>query len=261
MHENELQSFIFKFNELWKAGITAHLDLDTHAGQAWVGLRVQLGKVHQYHPFKQQRPHRSPAYFCRQKRRQAARATEEVTTEGLKEAEKATTHMQKVGNAEEATKENATENYSSVQSSEDMTADQADGIVNNDVSEATVIEEIQATAEQVDSFGCEICDFESKWENGLNIHMSKKHPMITQLDGCHDVDELGIDEKYSRSEHYWREGWLGITYSVYLDAIAVIESCDDIPEEEKGAEKNKLLEARKRAFGENYKHFPPWKKN
>ena len=28
---------------LWAAGETAHLDLDTHAGKAWVGIRVQLG--------------------------------------------------------------------------------------------------------------------------------------------------------------------------------------------------------------------------
>ena len=32
------------------AGETAHLDLDTHAGEAWVGLRVQLGgPVHHQH--------------------------------------------------------------------------------------------------------------------------------------------------------------------------------------------------------------------
>ena len=52
-----------------------------------------------------------------------------------------------------------------------------------------------------------------------------------------------------------------ITYSNYLDAIAVIENCDDISEEEKRIEKTKLLEARKRAFGDSFKQFPPRKKN
>ena len=41
----ELDSFVQKFHQLWKAGLTAHLDLDTHAGHAWVGLRAQLGRV------------------------------------------------------------------------------------------------------------------------------------------------------------------------------------------------------------------------
>ena len=43
MAVNEIESFIKKFYQLWSAGVSAHLDLDTHAGEAWVGLRVQLG--------------------------------------------------------------------------------------------------------------------------------------------------------------------------------------------------------------------------
>ena len=75
MNKKELQSFIFKFHQLWEAGLTAHLDLDTHAGQAWVGLRVQLGQAHGG-PVHQRQPssHRSPAYHRRQERRKAAKA-------------------------------------------------------------------------------------------------------------------------------------------------------------------------------------------
>ena len=39
----ELETFVDKFRRLWKAGRDAHLDLESHAGQAWVGLRVRLG--------------------------------------------------------------------------------------------------------------------------------------------------------------------------------------------------------------------------
>ena len=51
----ELDTFIQKFHQLWYAGYNAHLDLDTRAGVAWVGLRVQLGHVpgpfhHQVNP-------------------------------------------------------------------------------------------------------------------------------------------------------------------------------------------------------------------
>ena len=76
MQVNELDSFVRKFNQLWKAGFTAHLDLDTHAGNAWVGLRVQLGPVpvgpvsHPYHPPPSR--HRGPSYHRRLEKRRAA---------------------------------------------------------------------------------------------------------------------------------------------------------------------------------------------
>ena len=43
MAAKEIDYFILKFRNLWKNGLDAHLDFDTHAGQAWVGLRVRLG--------------------------------------------------------------------------------------------------------------------------------------------------------------------------------------------------------------------------
>ena len=112
MHVIELNSFVQKFTQLWKAGVMAHLDIDTHAGHAWVGLRAQLGQVptgpphYQYgyhqrdHPSGQR--YRGPSYQRRQERRQAARATanqapltEEVrdklrTTENIRDDVKAT---------------------------------------------------------------------------------------------------------------------------------------------------------------------------
>ena len=74
MYVTELDRFIKKFQQLWKAGLTAHLDLDTHAGKAWVGIRAQLGDAPG--PAHQQvQPHRSPSYLRRQeRRRQAAQA-------------------------------------------------------------------------------------------------------------------------------------------------------------------------------------------
>ena len=59
MHDTELFTFIQKFNQLWNDGLDAHLDLESHNGKAWVGLRVQLGHLpgpllHQLHPHHQQ---------------------------------------------------------------------------------------------------------------------------------------------------------------------------------------------------------------
>ena len=38
----ELDSFIGKFKQLWKNGHSVHLDIDANAGNAWVGIRLQL---------------------------------------------------------------------------------------------------------------------------------------------------------------------------------------------------------------------------
>ena len=51
MFDREPDKFLQKFYQLKKAGLSAHLDLDTHAGEAWVGIRVRLrhepGPLHQ----------------------------------------------------------------------------------------------------------------------------------------------------------------------------------------------------------------------
>ena len=95
-------------------------------------------------------------------------------------------------------------------------------------------------------FECILCDFHSNWENGIKIHMSRKHGNIEQLDGNIDIeDENSIDEEYERTEHYWEKGWLGRFYQTFLDATKIIE-------DSKEEERKKLLEARKTALGECY---------
>ena len=81
MLSSELDSFVLKFKSLWYSGIDAHLDVDTHAGQAWVGLRVGLG-----HPPGLPHPHLlrkkdSPSRQRRRARRDEARklAADEAT--------------------------------------------------------------------------------------------------------------------------------------------------------------------------------------
>ena len=118
----------------------------------------------------------------------------------------------------------------------------------------------KATVDEGDSdLECPICDFKSIWKNGLQVHMNRKHTTIVQIDGCADDDET--DMKYANTEHYWMKGWLGISYHVYLDALSIIDTCDDMSNEEKETERAKLLEARKRAFGNNFLNFPPWSRS
>ena len=54
-------------------------------------------------------------------------------------------------------------------------------------------------------FKCELCDFVSNKATRLNIHMSRKHTTIEQLDGTADEDLQDDDQE--KSEWRWRE-WL-----------------------------------------------------
>ena len=76
MFTTELDTFVKKFHQLWNDGVTAHLDLDTRAGDAWVGLRVHLGQIPgpPHRNFYQEVPRKeSPSRRRRRARRAATR--------------------------------------------------------------------------------------------------------------------------------------------------------------------------------------------
>ena len=99
---SELDSFVYRFHQLWSAGHSAHLYLDTHAGRAWVSLRVQLGSV----PGRP--PHHLPNDFpssykdspSRQRRRARRAAARQVNAEEAPKKE-TTEEASKKGTAEE----------------------------------------------------------------------------------------------------------------------------------------------------------------
>ena len=227
----ELDSFVKKFHQLWKAGFTVHLDCDAHAGKAWVGIRAQLG--HAPGPARQQvhhPPHRGPAYQRRQERRRQAAAQAAAETASLVSEQKPSDEMP----AAEA----------SIQSETVEKVTNEGNIVN-------------LAGEAKEEFSCDICDFKSNWANGLRIHMTRKHNSIEQLDGCDDLEE---NDKYLSCSNYWKEGQIGTVFQTYLDAIDIIDK-SDLREDDKDVEKSKVLEARKQAFGTNFRFFPPWSTN
>ena len=90
MFITEVDTFVKKFHQLWNDGISAHLDLDTHAGDAWVGLRVRLGQVSgpihgQAQSFHQEEVPRkeSPSRQRRRARRAAAKKASKTITEAV----------------------------------------------------------------------------------------------------------------------------------------------------------------------------------
>ena len=237
----EMESFLCKFKNLQYAGFKATLTFEAENGEAFVTLKAGLGCLPppQYaHPGYHGHGHvpqvyRAPAYYRRQERRKAARA---VAGQEARQAEQV---------CDEAVEEIPTEV--------------------NEVAEEAIAEEAidihsdkndKATEEATEKFECLICDFQSNWENGFKVHMSRKHSRIDQLDGSTDPVD---DENYAGSKHYWTTGWLGSAYQSFIDANEVLKNCD-IPEKDKNSEKAKLLDARKTALGARFMDFSPWNK-
>ena len=158
MYSTELNSFLSKFHQLKQAGQTAHLDLDTHAGKAWVGLRVMLPEIPVQVPKTRRR---SPAYFRRLERRRVARAAADI------EEEKSCDH-------DDDTTEQASENI----------------IPEREKGSEKVSSSNKASCDK----SCVICDFKSRTRNGLEFHMKTKHARLEQLDGNTSYDE--VDSEY-----------------------------------------------------------------
>ena len=131
-------------------------------------------------------------------------------------------------------------------------ADQASNLPN------TSVEDPIEKAEQVEEeFPCQICDFVSNWQNRLKVHMSRKHENIEQVDGNTDSDDFG-DKEYLETDRYWKTGILGTIFQTFLDASLIVER-SDLSKDNKAVEKAKILEARKHAFGQHFRNYPPWK--
>ena len=231
----QVDSFVTKFKHLCHAGFKATLTITSSDGEASVVLTAGLGPIpptqlqHDLRNHVQPRP-RGPAYQRRQARRQAARTAEQAS------AEQASAECDDVQAAAEAAATVAAE-------------------------EVVVEETCEESAEQAKiTFPCLICDFVSNWENGLQVHLTRKHASMEQIDGNDSYvgDDLDKDdEKYSGTSHYWKTGRLGTVYQVFIDANDIIEN-SDLTEESKNDEKEKILNARKTAFGPNFGFVPPW---
>ena len=216
-----------KFRQLWSAGYNATLTLEAVDGKASVCLKSELGgfdspvQSHHYPP----PPYRGPSYRRRQERRRAEAAAKVAEDKSVQ----ANVPCEDVVPAVEA-REHVNENQ-------------------------TINEE--STTAEVD-FYCELCDFTSNWENGVRIHMARKHSQIEQLDGF--SEDISEDNKYSDTEKYWKTGILTTVFQSFLDANEIVDSCSDLSEKEKDHEKAKILEARKCAFGDDFRYYPPWRK-
>ena len=233
MAHYELDSFVGKFKYLLNAGIKASLKLEAEDGKASVILSAGLGPflppLHGRHDGLRLQRGRGPAYRRRQERRKAAWDT----------AGKIPSETVEVCDSDAAAK----------------AADEAKSLAEQaGIREAS--EEDGKSVEAKDDFRCPICDFVSNWGNGLQIHMSRKHAQIEQVDGNDSFDE---NEKYDDTANYLKTGYIGSNYQRFLDVNKMIDT-SNLQIELKQNEKKKALEARKDAVGTEFKRYPPWNK-
>ena len=101
---DELDSFVRKFRNLWKAGSHAKLYVETEAGNAFVNLQVGLGQTHPQY----QDGHRAvgPLKQRRRERRAAAREATAAAEEAGVTAEKESTE-EVIENAEQVSEEDS----------------------------------------------------------------------------------------------------------------------------------------------------------
>ena len=97
MFHFELNNFVVKFHQLWQAGFNAHLNVDSHAGHAWCGLRVDLGPAPgpQQHEVRPGGRRHAPSYRRRLDARAAARAAKEAEEASAAEAAEEATKAKK----------------------------------------------------------------------------------------------------------------------------------------------------------------------
>ena len=189
MAAREIESFLRKFTYLWSAGLDAHLNVETHAGQAWVSLHLCLGHPPgPLHVFATKQTRNSPA---RQRRCEQREAERKQNAEKAKDV---------TGSAEEA--EEHPDQIEAGKVSPDSVEEAAKA---KEAENATNKEFDSNVAEKAcsDNVKCDQCDSTFGNTRGLKVHKRQVHKIIPQLDGFED--ELDNDCEYTFESDYGEE--------------------------------------------------------
>ena len=71
-----------------------------------------------------------------------------------------------------------------------------------------------ASVEEV--LDCNVCDFQSNWFTGLQVHNKFSHVNINE----------DYKEKYEDSSKYWETGTLGSVYQTFLDVNTLLDEVE-----------------------------------
>ena len=168
MAHTEIDSFVLKFKYLCSAGFKATLNVEAEDGKASICLKANLGYtpssfLHLYHHGPSPRVHRGPSYYRRQARRKAAQTAAAATSSHAAQADQAET-SNFVAEKGPSTP--------TVVSEEDIIEDE--NKIENEENEETV----QLAEKLNEKYEYPICDFSNEWENGLRVHLARKHSKL-----------------------------------------------------------------------------------
>ena len=198
MTVTELDTFVKKFYQLWNAGHVAHLDVDSYAGKAWVGLCVQLAQAPgPLHPHQHQNPKKSDSHS-----RQRCCARRAATRADVVDAENAANPQEAEADGQEPDKVSNLE----VEVAEEVTPDK------NVIVPAVTAEKAMSAG-----FECCICEKNYKTERGLNSHFGQSHRCIPQMDGTSEE----LDISFSFESEYATEDVMYTIEEVLTDEIKV----------------------------------------
>ena len=199
----ELDSFVQKFHQLWNAGLNAHLNLDAHAGNAWVSLHLQLGHapgpLHHHQPVPTFVP--GGARIRRREKRAAARKNaEELNAKETKKAETVEIETDEIVINEETT--------------EKATAHVQDAII-DDKEYNNKVMKVQECVKKI----CEVQIFPehnadiNELRNTVKEYFEKKTDVIEKVLGC-EVENFGrhlrlVTLLKFRNDKTLSNGWTG----------------------------------------------------
>ena len=187
--KNSEASFVYngviEFIKAWESGSKSKLTLQSRNGQAWLNFNCYLGGPHDQHQKMKKPKSKSKKKQERDNLRaqlHQQRLQDEVSSTRSSSNFSKSNLEEKAVSASRAT--NDLKDPEQVQAAPAFKTASVTLDVSDSLNETNKMVENKTSHE----FQCDLCDFVSSKAAGLNIHMSRKHTTIEQLDGAADED-------------------------------------------------------------------------
>ena len=202
--KNSEASFVFngvtEFIKAWESGSKTKLTLQSKNGLAWLNFSCCLGGPHDEH----QKLKKPKSKKKRERDNLRAQLHQQRLQDGL-----SSSNLPKSDVGERAASAlKTTTNSSDINTKDPVQADSTEestpkvihisDSLNESRNDSIEIEVVKD--KNLKEFKCELCDFVSNKERGLNIHMSRVHTKIEQIDGVLDESQLEDKQEQEISE-------------------------------------------------------------
>ena len=231
MATKELESFVTKFKYLCSAGYSTSLSLKAENGIAKISFDVSLGFlppptsqpppqcVNMYSPLPSKK--RNASYMRRQdKRRSNFTENNDTVVIKVNEVEKVETEKVNVQTNDDVNTAVVEADQNTMNGEVIVTvSDECHGL-SNEIG-TTKAEEAEAVMSTKND--CSLCDFSSKWANGLAMHISTIHTKTSQ---SKKYTSKYDQEMQQLTQNYWKTGNLENNMQVYVNALLDVENAD-----------------------------------